>query len=115
MVHALNMKRFGALMMALLIVMAVAGPVCLMFASSAMAMPMEIETSPCGEDQGTVACPYDQPDSTVGGTTPTIERVAALSVLPADGGHGFQAPSVLEAAAGSIPDAPPSHLAPLRI
>lgn len=115
MAQALNMKRFGALMMALLIVMAVAGPVCLMFASSAMAMPMDIETSPCDEDTGSVACPYNQPDSTVGVTAPTIEPVAALAVLPVDGGPGFQAPSILESAAGTIPDAPPSHLTPLRI
>lgn len=115
MANALDMKRLGALVMALLIVAAVAGPVCLMFASSAMAMPMETQTSPCDQDDGSTACPYERPVSNIGVKAPTIDPVAALSALPVDDGSGLVETSFIARVADVSEDPPPAHLTPLRI
>lgn len=115
MAQVMDMKRLGALALALLLVMAVAGPVCLMFASSAMAMPMDVQTAPCDEDRGSTACPYERPDGTLGVKAPTVDSVAALAMVTAG-----DAPDIVEQFVGLgvgdlSGDPPPSHLTPLRI
>lgn len=115
MVRLADMKRFGSLAVALLLMLTVLGPTCLMLASTAMAMPSHVEESgPCDTDPGSVVCPLEQPDGTlVSKIVPPELESAQVEMLDADITLAIgRAPA---AAAFPIPESPPSHLTPLRI
>lgn len=115
MAYRLDMKRLGALAMSLLILMAVLGPVCLVFASSAMAMPVGSEMVPCESPESSTACPYERPDGNLGFKAPSLEPLACAATLPVDPAL-FRAVSTLVTVDGaSTLDPPPAHLTPLRI
>lgn len=108
-----DIRRFASLALALLIAVAVVGPVCLTAASSAMAMPRPASNL-CDSNPAT-ACPYERPDANLAGAHfPTVNDavVAWLPMLGAD------LPAQLVGAPQQVAGAatgPISYLTPLRI
>lgn len=115
MAYSLDMKRLGSLALALLIVMAVLGPVCLVLASSAMAMPMDSELVPCETPESSMACPYERPDGNVVQKAASDESLAVTALLPVDPSGFMTASGLVMLDEHPTLDPPPSHLTPLRI
>lgn len=110
----------GMLGVALLLVMAVAGPGCLLFASTAMAMPShEAPVSDCGDSEGgsMTACPHEQPleSGTQNGasTLQQYEQPTTAEAIVPDTSQ-VEVGRVI-ATQASRPEAPIDHLTPLRL
>lgn len=116
---SLDIRRLGLMLLTLLVVLAVVGPSCLLFATQAMAMSdfshVPAPVSGCGGPGSSMgACPHDNPIETTSSSTvdtPQVAQIAIVSV-PID---ALSMGLALLAPAERPPGAPVAHLTPLRI
>lgn len=114
-----DIRRVGMLGLALLFAMAVVGPACLVFASSALAMPShEAPMSGCDAPANSMdACPHDNPlESSPAATQQSLPQVEKLVAVTA---AFIEAPTtsadVVVASDDDGAAAPVAHLTPLRL
>jgi hypothetical protein len=114
-----DIRRAGVLGLTLLFVLAVVGPACLLFASSAMAMPSHnVPASGCDSsgDPSLGVCPHEDPlESNQGSarTLPQIEQIV-VAATNADGSSSCVATPLTDPSAAA-PPGPVAHLTPLRL
>lgn len=112
----LGIRRISMLAMTFVVLTTTVGFACLVLAVSAMGMPADASMSGCGmPTESLAACPHEYPATAESAALDVLPFSTALVCIAAEPVIPRIQAATVHGDPGPVPEAPPSHLTPLRV